>query len=111
MNDYILNVVTVYVIPFMQLYGLYIIFHGHDSPGGGFAGGMVLGVGMVLYSLVHGLDKGKKLVPKDLAMVGGLIIFFTVLAVLFLGDGFEIGIGFKVALVIVSIFYTLVEEI
>jgi multicomponent Na+:H+ antiporter subunit B len=95
----------------MQIYGLYIIFHGHKSPGGGFAGGMVLGVGLVLYSLVFGLSEGQKRVPHDLAMVGGVILIVTIIAELFIGGVFEIGIGLIVALVALSIFSTLVEEV
>lgn len=111
MDDSILHVVTRYIIPVMQVYGLYIIFHGHDSPGGGFAGGMVLGVGLVLYSLIFGLNEGQKRVPHDLAMVGGLILVLTIFAELIFGHVFEIGIGLTVALVALSIFSTLVEEV
>lgn len=110
MEDSILHVVSRYIIPVMQVYGLYIIFHGHDSPGGGFAGGMVLGVGLVLYSLIFGLNEGQKRVPHDLAMVGGLVLIITIFAELLIGGVFEIGIGFIVALVALSIFSTLVEE-
>jgi multicomponent Na+:H+ antiporter subunit B len=111
LDDSILRVVTRYTIPVMQVYGLYIIFHGHESPGGGFAGGMVLGVGLVLYSLIFGLNEGQKRVPHDLAMVGGLILVVTIFAELLIGHVFEIGIGLIVALVILSIFSTLVEEV
>lgn len=100
-----------FVIPIMQVYGLYIMFHGHESPGGGFAGGMVLGVGLVLYSLVFGIDEGKKRVPHDLAMVGGIVLILTIFAEILIGNVFEIGIGIIVALVALSIFSTLVEEV
>ena len=35
------------MIPFIQLFGLYVIAHGHLSPGGGFQGGVVLGAGIL----------------------------------------------------------------
>jgi multicomponent Na+:H+ antiporter subunit B len=111
MEDSILHVVSRYVIPIMQVYGLYIIFHGHESPGGGFAGGMVLGVGLVLYSLVFGLSEGQKRVPSDLAMVGGLVLILTIFGELLIGGVFEIGIGLIVALVALSIFSSMVEEV
>ena len=31
------------LVPFVQLFGLYVIVHGHSSPGGGFQGGVILG--------------------------------------------------------------------
>lgn len=111
LEDSILHVVSRFVIPVMQVYGLYIIFHGHQSPGGGFAGGMVLGVGLVLYSLVFGLSEGQKRVPHDLAMVGGIILIATIFAEILVGHVFEIGIGLIVALVALAIFSTLVEEV
>lgn len=111
MQDTILYVVARYVVPVMQMYGLYIIFHGHKAPGGGFAGGMILGVGLVLYSLVFGLSEGQKRVPSDLAMVGGLVLIITIFAEMLIGNVFEIGIGLIVALVALSIFSTLVEEV
>jgi multicomponent Na+:H+ antiporter subunit B len=111
LDDSILHVVSRFVIPVMQVYGLYIIFHGHSSPGGGFAGGMVLGIGLVLYSLVYGLNEGQKRVPHDLAMVGGLVLIVTIFAEILIGHVFEIGIGLIVALVALSIFSTLVEEV
>lgn len=111
MDDSLLQAVSRFIIPIMQMYGLYIIFHGHQSPGGGFAGGMVLGIGLVLYSLVFGLNEGKKRVPNDLAMVSGITLIITILAELLIGNVFEIGIGIIVALVILSIFSTIVEEV
>ncbi len=39
------------LIPFIQLFGLYVIVHGHYSPGGGFQGGVILGASFVLLAL------------------------------------------------------------
>ena len=44
------------MVPFIQLFGLYVIAHGHYSPGGGFQGGVALGASFILYALVFGLD-------------------------------------------------------
>ncbi|MBS3901641.1 MAG: hypothetical protein KGZ54_06440 [Dethiobacter sp.] len=109
MNDALLRVVSCFVIPFMQVYGLYVIFSGHI--GGGFAGGMVLGIGFVLYSLVFGLSEGQNRVPHDLIMVVGLVLFLTVFAELLIGKVFKFVIGLLVALVILAIFSGIVEEV
>lgn len=54
MKDIILREVGRMVIPFIQIFGIYIIFNGHLSPGGGFAGGTVLGASLILYKLIYG---------------------------------------------------------
>lgn len=43
------------MIPFVQLYGLYVIAHGHHSPGGGFQGGVILGASLILLALSRDL--------------------------------------------------------
>ena len=42
------RVVATLAIPFILVFGVYVIAHGHYGPGGGFAGGVVLAVGVVL---------------------------------------------------------------
>jgi len=42
------------VNPFIQIFGLYVIFFGHLSPGGGFSGGTILGASLILYYIVWG---------------------------------------------------------
>lgn len=44
-----------FLTPFIQLFGLYIIAHGHYSPGGGFQGGVVLGASFILLALAFDL--------------------------------------------------------
>ena len=36
--DLIIRMVCRGLAPFIQLFGLYVIMHGHSSPGGGFQG-------------------------------------------------------------------------
>lgn len=43
------------LIPFVQLFGLYVIAHGHHSPGGGFQGGVILGASVILFAISHDL--------------------------------------------------------
>ena len=38
------------VIPIMQLFALYVIAHGHHSPGGGFQGGVMFGASFILWA-------------------------------------------------------------
>lgn len=42
------------MFPLITIYGLYIIAHGHLTPGGGFQGGAVVASGCALLLVVHG---------------------------------------------------------
>ncbi len=50
-HDLIIMNVCRLLIPFIQLFGLYVIAHGHHSPGGGFQGGVILGASIILLAL------------------------------------------------------------
>lgn len=45
-----------YLIPFIMVYGVYVLIHGEDSPGGGFQAGALFGIAIVLTRLVQGDD-------------------------------------------------------
>ncbi|HOB34993.1 MAG: sodium:proton antiporter [Firmicutes bacterium] len=139
MPDKILREITSLLLPFIQMYGIYVVFHGHLSPGGGFAGGMVLGVSLVLYILVFGLDSCLRKIPHHLssalesfgtlwyAAVGFVGLLRGASFLMNKGAGIDvgtpgelfsgglifiitIGVGVKVASTMLSLFYTLVEE-
>ena len=57
----ILRVIVMIIVPFLMVYGLYVLFNGHLSPGGGFSGGAVLGAGLSLYAAAFGVDKVRKI--------------------------------------------------
>ncbi len=54
--DLIIKTVCRLLIPFVQLFALYVIAHGHHSPGGGFQGGVILGASIILLALSHNLQ-------------------------------------------------------
>lgn len=58
--DFIIEKVCRYLVPFIQLFGLYVIAHGHHSPGGGFQGGVILGASIILLSVSHNLRTALK---------------------------------------------------
>jgi multicomponent Na+:H+ antiporter subunit B len=49
--DVIIRTVCRMLIPFIQLFALYVIAHGHHSPGGGFQGGVILGASVILMAI------------------------------------------------------------
>lgn len=54
-HDLIVKTTTRLIIPFIQLFALYVIAHGHHSPGGGFQGGVMLGAAIILYAISYNL--------------------------------------------------------
>jgi multicomponent Na+:H+ antiporter subunit B len=66
------------LIPFIQLFGLYVIAHGHYSPGGGFQGGVVLGASFILMAVAFDLKTSlKRFSERTNAIMGnaGVLIY------------------------------------
>lgn len=53
----ILRLIVSLVVPFILVFGAYIIFNGHLSPGGGFSGGAILGAALSLYAAAFGAQR------------------------------------------------------
>ncbi len=79
-------------VPFIFLFGLYVIAHGHYSPGGGFQGGAILAASVMLLRLSLGKERSQKKFPTRVATVlgaVGLIIYAgTGLLTVFMGGMF-----------------------
>jgi multicomponent Na+:H+ antiporter subunit B len=54
--DLIIRTVCRGLAPFIQLFGLYVIMHGHSSPGGGFQGGVILASSFILLAIAEGRE-------------------------------------------------------
>ncbi len=135
-NRIVLAVSSV-VSPFIMLFGLYVIFHGHYSPGGGFQGGTLLAAALLLIRMAAGFDiaqlQFKRVLGTPLGSTGVLIYFGTgFLAMVsggeFLDYGFlpfagftaaglrslgilmvEIGVGLAVMAILVAIYDDLLD--
>lgn len=76
----------------IQLFGIYVIIHGHYSPGGGFQGGAILAAGVLLLRMTEGM-KGSQLEFRThlgipLAAAGALLFVFVGFVPLFFGGNF-----------------------
>ena len=71
------------------MYGIYIITHGHLTPGGGFAGGVIIAGALILITLAYG-SEFLKLVKKE---SGSTIIesLATIMVILIAVSGFIFG--------------------
>lgn len=91
MGSLIAQTVGSLVVPFVQVFGLYVAFHGHLSPGGGFAGGTILGASFVLMFILDLPYGGRHELKKHLSLVesGGVLVFMLLGMVgIFVGTGF-----------------------
>jgi multicomponent Na+:H+ antiporter subunit B len=72
------------IFPFILIYGLYIIAHGHLTPGGGFQGGAVVASGLAMIIVAFGsVWTMGKIKEKNLSLLESLgAICFIVLALL-----------------------------
>lgn len=75
-DDIIIRAVARILVPFIQVYALYVIMHGHHSPGGGFQGGVILGASFILYLITHGLEDAKERMSE---LKAGLLSSFGLL--------------------------------
>jgi multicomponent Na+:H+ antiporter subunit B len=88
----IVRTVTRWVAAFILLYGLYIVAFGHLSPGGGFAGGVILACAFVLEVLALGKERAGRRFPfglaKRLDSAGALAFWALALIALVFAGGF-----------------------
>ncbi|NQT54975.1 MAG: Na(+)/H(+) antiporter subunit B [Desulfobacteraceae bacterium] len=68
-DDIIVKTLARLLMPFIVIYALYVVMHGHYSPGGGFQGGVILAAGFVLLVISHGLERTRKRMSEKLAGV------------------------------------------
>lgn len=59
-NDVILQSAARLLVPFIIIFGIYIILCGHLGPGGGFSGGAVIGAGLILYVSAFGFVRTER---------------------------------------------------
>jgi multicomponent Na+:H+ antiporter subunit B len=138
-EDVIIQTVCRILTPFIQLYGLYVIAHGHHSPGGGFQGGVILGASFILLCLAYDIKEVKKRMSEQrnllfcsigviiyagigvlcLVLGGDYLDYSSLHQVLFIDPvearsmgifGIEVGVGITVMAVMISIFLNLASE-
>ena len=131
----ILRVIAKFMIPYILLFALYVQFHGDFGPGGGFQAGVIFAAGFILYSLIFGIEKGRKVMPpwlrRALLSIGVIIFGGTGLFGLILGGNFldynvllenpvagqhlgillvELGVGITVSATMITIFFVFASQ-
>jgi multicomponent Na+:H+ antiporter subunit B len=122
---------TVRVIaPFVFTFGLFVMFHGADSSGGGFQGGVIVGTVVIMLGIAFGIGITRQWVgpalPVALAGIGVLTFLLVGFGSVILGGGFleytlypikdaskygielvELAIGLIVASIVTGLFFVM----
>jgi multicomponent Na+:H+ antiporter subunit B len=125
----ILRVVSKFLIPFIILFALYVQWHGDFGPGGGFQAGVIFAAAFILYALIYGVEKMRRVVPawvtRSFLSIGVLTYAGVGVASMIMGGNFldynvlahepthgqhlgillvELGVGITVASAMITIF-------
>jgi multicomponent Na+:H+ antiporter subunit B len=76
MTSTILQTATRVLMPLLLLFAVFLLLRGHNQPGGGFVGGLVVASSFVLYSIAFGVDAARRALlvrPGTLLGVGPLV--------------------------------------
>ncbi|MEE9323487.1 MAG: MnhB domain-containing protein [Candidatus Aenigmarchaeota archaeon] len=82
--DVIIRTIVKGMFPFIILFGLFIIFHGHLSPGGSFPGGAIVASGFALVAVAFGVEKAERLMSENAAhIIEGIVAMILVILLLY----------------------------
>ena len=126
----VLRVSSKLLMPPIMLFALYVQFHGDFGPGGGFQAGVIFASAFILYALLFGVPRARRVVPAGVTrapLALGLLLFAgTGVAGLLLGGNYlnysvlahdpvhgqhlgiliiEFGVGMTVASAMITIFF------
>jgi multicomponent Na+:H+ antiporter subunit B len=137
MNSLILRTASRYLLPLLILFSIFLLFRGHNEPGGGFVAGLVAAAAFALYALATDVQAARYALQVDphiligagllLALVDGVVPFiygqefltgrWTYLRLPFIGEieigsplFFDIGVYLVVMGVVLMIIFSLAEE-
>lgn len=98
MKTIILKTATNFLLPLLLLFSVFILLRGHYLPGGGFVGGLVASIAIVLHAFANGLKSTQRFLqyhPASLIPVGLGISLVSGLVPVFRGQPFMKGTWFK----------------
>lgn len=134
-EDVIVRTIARLMTPFIQLFALYVLMHGHATPGGGFQAGVIMAASFILIAIALGLDEAKDRVRQKARLLmesfgllnfviigiicmvcGGYYLQYTKVPLLpssqavgaILISAVEVGIGITVMAMVTTIFFSMV---
>ncbi|GHB29096.1 Na+/H+ antiporter subunit B [Mongoliitalea lutea] len=83
MKSLIFRTASIYLLPLLLLFSIFILLRGHYLPGGGFVGGLMAGVAFLIHSFAFGLKETRNIIkinPGFLMPIGLTICVLAALA-------------------------------
>ena len=82
----IVRTTTKMLFPIITLFGMYVIVHGHLTPGGTFSGGSIMAGAFILYTLAYGLEMTEKELKETVidilkSAAGFILIVMTIISI------------------------------
>jgi multisubunit Na+/H+ antiporter MnhB subunit len=87
-------------MPLLLLFAVFLLLRGHNQPGGGFVGGLVVAASFVLYSIAFGVDAARRALlarPSKLLGIGLLVALVSGLPGVVIGQPFMTAVWTRVA--------------
>lgn len=84
-----------YILPLMLLFAFFILLRGHNEPGGGFIGGLIVACGFSLFALAYSVADARRILrvePIQLIGWGLLIALISGLPALVIGLPYMTGL-------------------
>lgn len=91
MNTLIVRTTLKLIVPIFMLASVYLLFRGHNLPGGGFIGGLIAAIPIVFHVMVYGTEKTKEIFRLNIFVLIGIGLLTAAssgLISMFLGDVF-----------------------
>lgn len=101
MTSSILQTAARLLLPLLLLFAVFLLLRGHNQPGGGFVGGLVVAASFVLYSIAYGVAAARRALlvrPSTLLGVGLLVALLSGLPGIAVGQAFMTALWTRVAI-------------
>lgn len=76
MKSLILSTATLYLLPLLLMFSVFLLLRGHDEPGGGFVGGLVAAAAFSLFAIAFDVTSARRMLrlhPRTLLGTGLLL--------------------------------------
>ena len=91
MTSVVLRTVASLLVVLISVLSVFLLLRGHNEPGGGFIGGLMVAAAFMIYALGHGVEATRRLMriePLSLVGAGLLLLVLSTCVSMFAGDPF-----------------------
>jgi multicomponent Na+:H+ antiporter subunit B len=101
MNSLILRTLAPVITLLMIVFSVFVTLRGHNSPGGGFIGGLLAASGVALYALAFGVEAARRMLrlhPLTIAALGLIVSAISGMASALYGVPYMTGLWFDIGI-------------